>query len=194
MVTPTKGARLGSSASHEKLILANLCQSLYEHGQIKTTYTRAKRMQPLAERLITIAKKQTLAAHRQILRTLRDKSVVHELMTSIAEQFAEREGGYTRITRTERRQGDQAEMAIIELVSEPLVKKASSKKTKPAAKVTDEPAAPQKTEETAQEEKPVVADEKAPEVAEAEAVVADEKPVETPAEEVVEKAETEDKA
>lgn len=126
MVTPTKGARLGSSPAHERLILANLAQSLYEHGKIKTTLVRAKRLRPVAERLITIAKRGTLAARRQVMTQIRDKSVVHLLMTDIAEQFAERNGGYTRITKIERRKGDQAEMAIIELVAEAVVSKGTS--------------------------------------------------------------------
>jgi large subunit ribosomal protein L17 len=128
MVTPTKGARLGSSPAHERLILANLATSLFEHGKIRTTQVRAKRVQPVAEHLVTIAKKGTLAARRQIMATIRDKSVVHALMTEIAEQFKERPGGYTRITKIENRKGDQAKMAIIELVSEPLVRKAAAAK------------------------------------------------------------------
>jgi large subunit ribosomal protein L17 len=128
MVTPTKGARLGSSPAHERLIIANLATSLFEHGSIKTTFVRAKRLRPHAERLITVAKRDTLAARRQIMKTIRDKSIVHLLMTDLAEQFKDREGGYTRIIKVERRKGDQAEMAIIELVQEPVVKKASAKK------------------------------------------------------------------
>jgi large subunit ribosomal protein L17 len=138
MVTPTKGARLGSSPAHERIILANLATQLFEHGKIKTTKVRAKRVQPLAEHLITVAKRNTLASRRQVATTIRDKSIVHTLVTVIAPEFAEREGGYTRITKIERRKGDQAEMAIIELVTEPLVKKPSKKK-KPAAIKVPEP-------------------------------------------------------
>jgi large subunit ribosomal protein L17 len=149
MVTPTKGARLGSSPAHERLILANLAQSLYEHGKIKTTLIRAKRLRPVAERLITIAKKGTLSARRQVMTQIRDKSIVHLLMTDIAEQFADREGGYTRITKVERRKGDQAEMAIIELVQEAVVKSGTSKATSAPAKSATENDAPAKGDATA---------------------------------------------
>lgn len=116
MVTPTKGARLGSSPAHERLILANLACSLFEHGRIKTTQVRAKRMQPFAERLITIAKKQTLASHRHLVALIHNKTVAHILVTELAQRFENRDGGYTRIIKTERRKGDQAQMCIIELV------------------------------------------------------------------------------
>ncbi|GHT80908.1 50S ribosomal protein L17 [Actinomycetota bacterium] len=180
MVTPTKGARLGSSPAHERLILANLATSLFEHTRIKTTVVRAKRVQPLAERLITIAKRDTLAARRQLMQTITDKSIVHALLTEIAPQFAEREGGYTRITKTERRKGDQAEMAIIELVSEPLLKKPSAKKAK------TETEAPVKNEES---QATVDADEAKADALEAEetttdADVKDEEAVEAAADEV----------
>ncbi|MDR0951035.1 MAG: 50S ribosomal protein L17 [Candidatus Ancillula sp.] len=157
MVTPTKGARLGSSPAHERLILANLASSLFEHGQIKTTQVKAKRVQPLAEKLITIAKKQTLASHRQLVATLKNKSIVHLLVTDLAEQFKDREGGYTRVIKIERRKGDQAEMAIIELVQEPVVKKPS---TKNAKKLDETPATPKKEEKKDVETNE--ADEKAP--------------------------------
>lgn len=123
MVTPTKGARLGSSPAHERLILANLACSLFEHGKIKTTQTRAKRLQPLAERLITVAKRQTLASHRQLVSMIHNKSIAHILVTDLSDRFKDREGGYTRITKVERRKGDQAQMCVIELVEETLVKK-----------------------------------------------------------------------
>ncbi|MDR1448088.1 MAG: 50S ribosomal protein L17 [Candidatus Ancillula sp.] len=118
MVTPTKGARLGSSPAHERLILSNLATELFRHSKIKTTFVRAKRLQPVAEHLITIAKKGTLAARRQILTKIRDKGITELLMTVIAEDFKDRNGGYTRIVRIENRKGDQAKMAVIELVSD----------------------------------------------------------------------------
>ena len=119
MPKPTKGARLGGSAAHEKLILANLAKSLFEHGRITTTVAKARRLRPVAERLITKAKKGDLHNRRQVMRTIRDKSVVHTLFTEIGPQFANRPGGYTRITKLGPRRGDNAPMAVIELV-EPL--------------------------------------------------------------------------
>jgi large subunit ribosomal protein L17 len=120
MPRPTKGARLGGSPAHEKLILANLATQLFQHGRIKTTETKAKRLRPLAEKLITKAKKGDMHNRRLVLKTVRDKSVVHHLFTEIAPTFAERPGGYTRITKVGLRKGDAAPMAVIELVSEPL--------------------------------------------------------------------------
>lgn len=119
MPTPTKGARLGGGPAHERLMLANLATALFEHGKITTTQAKAKRMQPLAERLITFGKRGDLSARRRVLRVVRDKSVVHELFTEIAPRYANRNGGYTRITKLGPRKGDNAPMAQIELV-EPL--------------------------------------------------------------------------
>lgn len=172
MVTPTKGARLGSSPAHERLILANLASSLYEHGSIKTTLVRAKRLRPYAEHLITIAKKGTLASRRQVMTKIRNKTIVHLLMTEIAEQFAERDGGYTRIIKIERRKGDQAEMAIIELVTEAVTKNPKAKTAKvadSAPKATaDEKAdeAATSTESEAPTEAPEAAEKTADEAAE----------------------------
>jgi large subunit ribosomal protein L17 len=118
MPTPTKGARLGGSAAHERLILANLATQLFEHGRITTTEAKAKRLRPVAEKLITKAKRGDLHARRQVMSTIRDKSVVHSLFTEIAPTFAEREGGYLRITKVGLRKGDRAPMALIELVTE----------------------------------------------------------------------------
>ncbi len=118
MPTPTKGARLGGSAAHERLILANLASQLFEHGRITTTEAKAKRLRPVAEKLITKAKRGDLHARRQVMSTIRDKSVVHVLFTEIAPTFAEREGGYLRITKIGLRKGDRAPMALIELVTE----------------------------------------------------------------------------
>ena len=116
MPTPTKGPRLGGSPSHERHILANLATSLFEHGGITTTVAKAKRLRPVAERLVTFAKKGDLAARRRVLRTVRDKSVVHTLFTEIGPRYENRHGGYTRIVKLGPRKGDNAPMARIELV------------------------------------------------------------------------------
>jgi len=120
MPTPTKGPRLGGGPAHERLILANLATSLFEHDQITTTAAKAKRLRPLAERLVTFAKRGDLHARRRVLTVVRDKGVVHRLFTEIAPDMAERQGGYTRITKIGNRKGDNAPMAVIELVREPL--------------------------------------------------------------------------
>lgn len=117
MPTPTKGARLGGSSAHERLILANLATQLFEHGKITTTEAKAKRVRPLAEKLITKAKRGDLHNRRQVQRVVRDKDVVHKLFDEIGPHFAERPGGYTRITKTIPRKGDNAPMAVIELVA-----------------------------------------------------------------------------
>src|SRR5660397_114979 len=116
MPTPTKGPRLGGGPAHERLILANLATSLFEHDQITTTTAKAKRLRPLAERLVTFAKRGDLHARRQVLTVVRDKGVVHTLFAEIGPQFAQRPGGYTRITKIGPRKGDNAPMAVIELV------------------------------------------------------------------------------
>lgn len=116
MPTPPKGPRLGGGPAHERLILANLATSLFEHGSITTTETKARRLRPLAERLITKAKRGDLHARRQVLRVIRDKGVVHVLFEEIGPRYAGRPGGYTRITKIGPRKGDNAPMAIIELV------------------------------------------------------------------------------
>src|SRR5690625_632008 len=128
MPTPPKGPRLGGGPAHERLILANLATSLFEHKRITTTQARAKRLRPFAERLITFAKRGDLHSRRRVLSVIRDKEVVHGLFTEIAPLLAEREGGYTRITKLGYRKGDNAPMAQIELVLEPVVKKPSAKK------------------------------------------------------------------
>jgi large subunit ribosomal protein L17 len=120
MPTPTKGARMGGSAAHQKHILANLATALFEHGRITTTEARARRLRPVAEKLITAAKRGDLHARRQVLTVVADKGVVHTLFTEIGPGFAERPGGYTRITKIGPRKGDAAPMAVIELVSEPV--------------------------------------------------------------------------
>jgi large subunit ribosomal protein L17 len=116
MPTPTKGPRLGGSPSHERLMLANLATSLFEHGRITTTEAKAKRLRPLAERLVTFAKRGDLHARRRVMTTIRDKDVVHTLFAEIGPRFAGRPGGYTRITKVGPRKGDNAPMAVIELV------------------------------------------------------------------------------
>ncbi|MEU4693250.1 50S ribosomal protein L17 [Actinoplanes sp. NPDC023714] len=118
MPTPTKGARLGGSPAHEKLILANLATELFRHGKIKTTETKAKRLRPLAEQLITKAKRGDLHARRRVLTVVKDKDVVYALFEQIAPRYTNRPGGYTRITKTGPRKGDAAPMAVIELVEE----------------------------------------------------------------------------
>jgi large subunit ribosomal protein L17 len=131
MPTPTRGPRLGGSPAHERLMLANLATSLFKHGRIQTTETKAKRLRPLAERLITKAKRGDLAARRLVLTTVRDKDVVYALFSDIAPRYANRAGGYTRIVKTGPRKGDAAPMAIIELVEE-LVEAPQPKAAKPA--------------------------------------------------------------
>src|SRR5699024_2837560 len=121
MPTPTKGPRLGASPSHERLILANLATSLFEHGKITTTEAKAKRLRPLAERLITKAKKGDLHNRRQVMKTIRDKDVVAKLFEEIGPFYADRPGGYTRIVKAAPRKGDNAQMAIIALVQEKTV-------------------------------------------------------------------------
>jgi large subunit ribosomal protein L17 len=120
MPTPTKGPRLGGGPAHERIILANLAQALFEHDRITTTQAKAKRLRPLAERLVTFAKRGDLSARRRVLAVIRDKGVVHRLFTEIAPDVAERQGGYTRIVKIAPRKGDNAPMAVIELVREPL--------------------------------------------------------------------------
>jgi large subunit ribosomal protein L17 len=116
MPTPTKGPRLGGSPAHERLMLANLATALFEHDRITTTEAKAKRLRPLAERLITFAKRGDLHARRQVMTVIRDKDVVHKLFAEIGPKFAERPGGYTRILKVNPRKGDNAQMAVIELV------------------------------------------------------------------------------
>jgi large subunit ribosomal protein L17 len=200
MPTPTKGARLGGSAAHQKIILANLATQLFEHGKITTTEAKARRLRPLAEKLITKAKRGDIHSRRLVLTTVKDKGVVHVLFTEIAPTFAEREGGYTRITKIGPRKGDNAPMAVIELVTESVEdsRKANAKTSGPVRKTTAKKA-PAKTAAAA--ETPVVADETAAAdepVAVEESAAADEpvtEPVEEgPAEELVTDTEERDEA
>jgi large subunit ribosomal protein L17 len=151
MPKPTKGPRLGGGPAHERLLLANLAAALFTHERIQTTETKAKRLRPLAERLITFAKRGDLHARRRVLAVITDKGVVHKLFTEIAPQVEDREGGYTRIVKTGFRKGDNAPMAVIELVLEPVVKKPSAKKAA-AAKAAD--AKPAKAAKPAADEAP----------------------------------------
>jgi large subunit ribosomal protein L17 len=151
MPKPTKGRRLGGSPAHQKLMLANLATSLFRHSRITTTETKAKRLRPYAERLITKARKGDLHARRQVHSVIRDKEVVHTLFAEIGPHFAERPGGYTRITKIGPRKGDNAPMAVIELLAEgtptkaePAAKKAPAKKA--AAKKTAAPAESESTD------------------------------------------------
>jgi len=150
MPKPTKGPRLGGSPAHEKLILSNLATQLFEHGRITTTEAKARRVRPLAEKLITKARRGDLAARRQVLQVVRDKGVVHTLFAEIGPQFADRPGGYTRITKIGPRKGDNAPMAIIELVQEPLSGQVTTRTAKEAP-ATEEPAAEADTEDTTPE-------------------------------------------
>ena len=118
MPTPSRGPRLGSGPAHERLLLGTLAERLFEHGKIKTTEAKAKRLRPLAEKLITAAIEGDLAARRRVMETIQNKSVVHTLFTEIAPRFATRPGGYTRITKVGPRNGDNAPMAVIELVND----------------------------------------------------------------------------
>ena len=155
MPTPKKGARLGGSPAHQKLILSNLATQLFEHGRITTTEAKARVLRPVAEKLITKAKKGDLHNRREVLKTIRDKSVVHTLFTEIAETFSERPGGYTRITKIGPRKGDNAPMAVIELVTEAYNPKPASTKAAPAkaaAPVEEAPVEEAPAEETVAED------------------------------------------
>ncbi|MDC0991727.1 50S ribosomal protein L17 [Pontimonas sp.] len=183
MPKPTKGPRLGGGPAHERLMLANLATSLFEHGRIQTTETRAKRLRPYAERLVTFAKRGDLHARRRVMTVIRDKSVVHKLFMEIAPQVDKREGGYTRIIKTGFRKGDNASMAVIELVLDPVNPKPKTKKAKveepkaaPAPEVVEDVTAAESADATETVDVPVEVP------AEAEAAV-EESPAESPAEE-----------
>ncbi|NDU74253.1 50S ribosomal protein L17 [Actinomadura sp. DSM 109109] len=148
MPQPTKGARLGGGAAHQRLILANLATALFEHGRITTTEAKARRVRPLAEKLITKAKKGDLHNRRLVARTIRDKGVLHELFTEIAPRFENRPGGYTRITKIGPRKGDNAPMAVIELVQEQLAASGGSAPAAKAAPATEAEESAVEAEET----------------------------------------------
>ena len=148
MPKPTKGPRLGGSSAHQKAILANLATALFEHGRIKTTETKARALRPYAEKLITHAKKGTLHNRREVLKKIRDKDVVHSLFAEIGPFFADRNGGYTRIIKVEARKGDNAPMAVIELVQEKTVTSEAER----ARRVGSSKAAPKPAPEAAETE------------------------------------------
>ncbi|MDR7157509.1 50S ribosomal protein L17 [Arthrobacter sp. BE255] len=188
MPTPTKGPRLGGGPAHERLMLANLAAALFEHKRITTTVTKAKRLKPYAERLVTFAKRGDLASRRRVLGLISNKGVVHELFTDIAQAVENRDGGYTRITKIGNRKGDNAPMAVIELVLEPVsakqavVAEATSAAKRDADKKEAAAAAP------AAEEAPEA------EVVETEAVEAPEAEAATEEAPAAEEAPAEDKA
>jgi len=168
MPTPTKGPRLGGSPQHERLILRNLAQSLFEHGKIATTEAKAKKLRPYAEKLITVAKRGDLHARREILKVIRDKNVVHKMFAEIGPSFSTREGGYTRIVKTAPRKGDNAPMAIIELVVEETVSSAANRVARRAASTRGATparavAAPAVAEADAADEQPTQAEQAAEE-------------------------------
>ncbi len=173
MPTPTKGPRLGGGPAHERLMLANLATALFEHGRITTTEAKAKRLRPLAERLITFAKRGDLHSRRRVLTVVRDKSVVHTLFTEIGPQYAGRPGGYTRITKIGPRKGDNAPMAIIELV-EPMLEQVVAEATGATKRAAKEKAAAPVAEAAVTEvnevEEAVVTDEATDSATEAESV------------------------
>lgn len=164
MPQPTKGPRLGGGPAHERLLLANLATALFTHQRITTTETKAKRLRPYAERLITFAKRGDLHARRRVMRVITDKTAVHLLFTEIAPLVADREGGYTRITKVGYRKGDNAPMAVIELVLEPVSPKAKSTK-KAAAPAAAAPVAEEAAAEEAAVEETVVEETAAEETA-----------------------------
>ena len=169
MPKPTKGPRLGGSSSHQKAILANLATSLFEHGRIKTTEPKARALRPYAEKLITHAKKGALHNRREVMKKIRDKDVVHTLFAEIGPFFADRDGGYTRIIKVEARKGDNAPMAVIELVREKTVTSeanrarraaSSAKQVAPPAPKQEEPVAePEESLEAVEAEDGGIADE-----------------------------------
>jgi large subunit ribosomal protein L17 len=174
MPKPTKGPRLGGSSAHQKAILANLATSLFEHGRIKTTETKARALRPYAEKLITHAKKGTLHNRREVLKKIRDKDVVHALFAEIGPFFADRNGGYTRIIKVEARKGDNAPMAVIELVREKTVTSEANRarRSRSGGDIGSSAAGAQraKAEPKAEEAQAVEAEVAEAEVAEAEAV------------------------
>src|SRR5689334_1004381 len=154
MPKPTKGPRLGGSSSHQKALLANLATSLFEHGRIKTTEPKARALRPYAEKLITHAKKGTLHNRREVMKKIRDKDVVHTLFAEIGPFFADRNGGYTRIIKVENRKGDNAPMAVIELVREKTVTSEANRARRASASKKAAPEAAAAAEEAVVEDAP----------------------------------------
>jgi len=164
MPTPTKGHRLGGSPAHERHILANLATALFQHGRITTTEAKARRLRPVAERLITFAKRGDLHARRHVLTVVTDKGVVHQLFTEIAPEFSERDGGYTRITKIGPRKGDNAAMAVIELVrGEPVAARPRRRARRAPAEATTAAAPAATTEAEAEAAEPEAEVDEAPE-------------------------------
>ena len=159
MPKPTKGPRLGGSSSHQKAILANLATALFEHGRIKTTETKARALRPYAEKLITHAKKGTLHNRREVLKKIRDKDVVHSLFAEIGPFYSDRNGGYTRIIKVENRKGDNAPMAVIELVQEKTVTSEADRARRVGASKAAAKAPAAKAEPKAEEAEDVKAEE-----------------------------------
>ena len=181
MPTPTKGPRLGGGPAHERLMLNNMATSLFKHGKITTTETRAKRLRPIAERLVTFAKRGDLASRRRVMQQILDKGVVHQLFAEIAPQVQDRPGGYTRIVKLGYRKGDNAPMAMIELVLDPVTPKPKANKVKLTNNVATTAAAEEPVAEVVAEQVEAVTEE-APE-SEAPAAEAPAAEVEAPAEE-----------
>ncbi|MEK9577809.1 MAG: 50S ribosomal protein L17, partial [Aquiluna sp.] len=181
MPTPTKGPRLGGGPAHERLMLNNMATSLFKHGKITTTETRAKRLRPIAERLVTFAKRGDLASRRRVMQQILDKGVVHQLFAEIAPQVQDRQGGYTRIVKLGYRKGDNAPMAMIELVLDPVTPKPKTNKVK----LTNNVATTAPAEEAPQAEAPTeeaLAEEPAAEVSTEEAPAEEAAPEEPAAE------------
>jgi large subunit ribosomal protein L17 len=178
MPKPSKGRRLGGSPAHERLMLANLATSLFEHGRIKTTEAKARRLRPYAEKLITKARKGDLSARRNVLKVIRDKDIVHELFTVIGPRYENRPGGYTRITKIGPRRGDNAPMAVIELVEEQMgAATTTTRPSRTATTTTDAPPAEPETDPETEVETKV--EDAETEVADAEAVESDETAADT---------------
>ncbi|MBB2989923.1 large subunit ribosomal protein L17 [Mycolicibacterium iranicum] len=197
MPKPTKGPRLGGSSSHQKALLANLATSLFEHGRIKTTEPKARALRPYAEKLITHAKKGTLHNRREVMKKIRDKDIVHVLFAEIGPFFADRNGGYTRIIKVENRKGDNAPMAVIELVREKTVTSEANRARRAAGnQKVAAAAAPQAAVEPEAAEGPTADEAVEPTAAEAEAVtetpIADEAQVEVEGTESVSEAEADE--
>jgi len=193
MPTPTKGPRLGGGPAHERLMLNNMATSLFKHGKITTTETRAKRLRPIAERLVTFAKRGDLASRRRVMQQILDKGVVHQLFAEIAPQVQDRPGGYTRIVKLGYRKGDNAPMAMIELVLDPVTPKPKANKVKLTNNVATTAPAEEPAAEAVEEQAEAVAEEAAAEAvadAPAEEAPAEEAPAEdAPAEEPAAEAE-----
>ena len=193
MPQPTKGPRLGAGPAHQRLMLANLATSLFEHGSITTTEAKAKRLRPLAERLITFAKKGDLHARRQVMTVVRDKDVVHALFAEIGPFFSDRNGGYTRIIKVEARKGDNAPMAVIELVREKTVTDEANRARRASASKKAAPAAEEAVVEEAPAEE-TVEDVKAEDAAIEEAQTAEAEVAEAEASDDTEKADSDEDA